>query len=296
MTKELNTLLTALYVLIDDHVVTARVGRGRQPLLSDSELITLAVAQVLQGYHCERRWIRHIHSSPQWRAMFPYLPDQPGYHKRLENAQPLLCKAILTLAACCPSWFDDLWMTDATPVPCGMSRETVKRSDLAGHAGYGYCASHSRWYWGSSSTWCAPETGWAITWCLANPKIGEREVVAALLEHNHHLIRTGQILLADKGFAGKEFKGLTDAMGLHLLRPDRKDETYRNSNLGGVRQWIESVNQTLKDQLDLEDHGGRTPAGVSTRIAQRLLAMAAGIWHNWTTGITNKRSLTAYDH
>jgi hypothetical protein len=64
--------------------------------------------------------------------------------------------------------------------------------------------------------------------------------------HNHHLLRTGQILLADKGFAGKEFKQLTDAMGLRLLRPDRKDETYRNGNLGGVRQWIESVNQTLK--------------------------------------------------
>ena len=37
-------------------------------------------------------------------------------------------------------------------------------------------------------------------------------------------------------------------MSLELLRPDRKDETY----LGGVRQWIESVNQTLKGQLDLE--------------------------------------------
>ncbi len=55
------------------------------------------------------------------------------------------------------------------------------------------------------------------------------------LEHNHHLIRTGQVLLADKGFAGKEFKQLADAMGLHLLRPDRKDETYRNGHLGGVR-------------------------------------------------------------
>jgi len=75
--------------------------------------------------------------------MFPYLPEQFGYHKRLKNAEPLLRKAILTLALCCPSWFDGLWMTDATPVPCGMSRETVTRSDLAGYADYGYCASHS---------------------------------------------------------------------------------------------------------------------------------------------------------
>jgi hypothetical protein len=108
VTKELNTLLTALHVVIDDHVVTARVGRGRAPLLSDSELITLAVAPVMQGYHCERPWIRHIRTSPQWRALFPSLPDHSGYHKRLTNAHPLRRKAILTLAACCPSWFDDL--------------------------------------------------------------------------------------------------------------------------------------------------------------------------------------------
>jgi hypothetical protein len=93
-----------------------------------------------------------------WRAMFPYLPQQPGYHKRLKDAQPLLCKTILTLAACCPSWFDDVWMTDATPVPCGASRETVKRSDLAGHAGYGYCASHSRWPWPQASGTTGPPT------------------------------------------------------------------------------------------------------------------------------------------
>lgn len=296
MTKELNTLLTALYVLVDDHVATPRTGRGRQPLLSDSELVTLAVAQVLLGYHCERRWVRHIRGSADWRAMFPYLPKQPGYHKRLKDARPLLCRAIQTLAVCCPSWFDDLWMTDATPVPCGTSRETVKRSQLAGHAGYGYCASHSRFYWGFKLYLVCAGDGMPIMWCLANPKLGEREVVAALLEHNHHLIRTGQVLLADKGFAGKDFKTFTEAMGLRLLRPDRKDETYTNGNLGRVRQWIESVNQTLKGQLDLEAHGGRTVAGVFTRIAQQLLAMAAGIWHNWTTGVARKRSLIAYDH
>lgn len=71
------------------------------------------------------------------------LPARPvGLPQAVENAQPLPCKTILILASCCPSWFDDLWMTDATPLPCGMSRQTVKRSELAGHAGYGYCASH----------------------------------------------------------------------------------------------------------------------------------------------------------
>ena len=61
VSKELDTLLTALYVFVDDRVVLPRTGRGRRPELTDSELICLAVAQVLLRFDGERRWIRHIH-------------------------------------------------------------------------------------------------------------------------------------------------------------------------------------------------------------------------------------------
>jgi|GEM_PF-5014056 len=55
--------------------------------------------------------------------MFLYLPDQPGYHTQLEAARVLLANMIRVLAGLSPSWYDDLWITEATPVPCGMSRE-----------------------------------------------------------------------------------------------------------------------------------------------------------------------------
>jgi hypothetical protein len=82
----------------------------------------------------------------------------------------------------------------------------------------------------------------------------------------------------------------------HLVRPDRRDEAPRHGSIGWIRQWIESVNDTLKGQLDLQRHGGRTTEGTYTRIAQRLLAMAACIWRNWATGEPVKRSLTAFDN
>jgi hypothetical protein len=152
----------------------------------------------------------------------------------------------------------------------GMSRETVKRSDLAGHASYGYCASHSPVDTGASQpVSCATGTGCRSCGTWPTPRSANVRCSAALPDHNHHLILDGQILLADKGLSGKEFKQLISAMGLRLLLPDGKDETYRNGNLGGVRQWIESVNQTLKGQLDLEQHSVRTPHGVFTRVAQR---------------------------
>jgi hypothetical protein len=58
------------------------------------------------------------------------------------------------------------------------------------------------------------------------------------------------------------------------------NQLRRCGHLGGIRQWIESVYGTVKDQLSLERHGGRTHAGVSARIAQRLLALAACTGHN----------------
>src|SRR5690348_16044040 len=78
---------------------------------------------------------------------------------------------------------DDLRLLDATPVPCGASRQTVQRSELAGWANYGYCAAHSRWYWGLKLYLITTPDGIPVTWCPASPKIGEREVAAELLAH-----------------------------------------------------------------------------------------------------------------
>jgi hypothetical protein len=84
-------------------------------------------------------------------------------------------------------------------------------------------------------------------------------------------------------------------MTTRLVRPDRRDEPHRWGSLGGLRQWIEGIIDTLKDQLGLERHGAHTPQGLWVRIAQRLLALAAGIWFNWQLGVAHKRSLVAYD-
>ena len=143
MTPDLDTLLTALYVEIDDHVIpTGRPRRGQPKKLSDAELVCLAVAQVLLGARSEHHWLRMCYA--RLGHLFPYLPHQPGYHKRLKAAAPLLAAAIDHLARQSPGWHDQVRLIDATPVPCGTSRETVKRSELAGWAHYGYCAAHSR--------------------------------------------------------------------------------------------------------------------------------------------------------
>jgi hypothetical protein len=109
-------------------------------------------------------------------------------------------------------------------------------------------------------------------------------------------LQPGQALIVDKGLAGAEVDRHVAGLGAVLVRPDRRDEPARFGSLRPVRQWIESVIDTLKGQLGLEQHGGRTPAGVHTRVVQRLLALAASIWFNWQLGMEPHRSLIAYDH
>lgn len=300
MRENLNALLTTLYVHIDDHVAPARTGRGRRPRLTDSELITLAVAQALLGFSSEHRWIRY--AMCHLRPYFGYLPKQPGYNKRLRAAEPLIRQAIRALGRDSDLWFDNHWIVDSTPLPCGMSRPTAKRSDLAGWANYGYCASHSRFFWGLRLYLVCTPAGLPVLWALADPKAqgGEQAVLAAMLDHDAGIVaaRPGLVLVTDKGFASKALEADLAGRGVLLLRPSRRNERARPGEplLKSVRQLIESVNDTLKGQLDLEAHGGRIPEGVMVRVGQRILALTAAVWNNHRTHQPVLRSLTAYDH
>ena len=296
MTTNLETLLTALYVLIDDHVIPAHGRqRGRPRKLSDAELVCLAVAQVLRGARSEHHWLRICHR--ELPGMFPYLPKQPGYHKRVKSAAPLIMKTQMLLARTGPGWSDEVKLIDATPIPCGTSRTTVRRSRLGDWAGYGYCAAHSRWYWGLKLYLVTSIEGIPIAWCLARPNIGEAEIAAELLAHarDQAMLPEQVWLIGDKGFDGRAWHRDLHELRILFARPDKKNETYAHGSLGGIRQRIEAIIATLKSQLNLEHHHGRTHHGVITRIAQRLLALTAAIWHNWTTNAPVLRSLTTYE-
>lgn len=299
MKTNLDALLTALYVHLDDHVLPSMSRsrtRGPKPLLNDAELACVAVAQVLLGRNSERGWLRLAHS--RIGHLFPRLPGQSEYNRHLRQAAPVLLEAALWLARQVPTWQERLRLMDGTPLRCGASRTTVHRSAMGEIAGYSVDKSHHAFYWGAKLLLITTTEGTVCAFSLAHPKeLTERSQAEHLL-HVRPPAPGPCPIVADKGFAGVRIERATAALGHLLIRPARADEPEPEVSVfpNWLRQRIEAIIWTLKNQLGLERHNARTTEGLWTRLCQRICALNAAIWHNWLIDAPVKRSLIAYDH
>ena len=266
--------------------------------MADAELVCLAVAQVLLGARSGHHGLRLCYG--RLGPLFPYLPKQPGCHQRVKAAAPLIGKTMQVLAMLCPSWADERRLLDATPVPCGTSRQTVRRPELARWAGYGYCAAHSRWHWGLKLDLLATAEGMPVAWCRASPELGEREAAQELLERasEDRTLRRGTIVRADKGLAGRDIEGSSRASSESSwrVRTAGTRASAGSAAPAGCGSGSSRFTAPRKTSSALSTTAPAPPKGVHARIAQQLLAPAAAIWHNQTIRTTHQHSLIAYDH
>ena len=185
MDADLDTLLIALYVELVDHIipgggVRTRRGPGRPQLVTDAEIVCLAVAQVLLRFYDERHWMRAARS--RVGHLFPRLLEQSEYNERVKQASGLMEAAVRWIADRTPGTAEQLRLMDATPISCGQSKTTTQRSDLFGWADYGYESAHSRWYWGVKLLLLTTPDGTVTGFGLANPKLfGERAETREIL-------------------------------------------------------------------------------------------------------------------
>ena len=218
MPAALDALVIGLYVEIDDflgprhgagtpaeaHRRRADHARGRAGPAGDAERPPVPGARALAAGASVSAADRSVRLQPP--AAAPGARDRP---------------CISYLAFISPSFCDRLPAAGLHAGPCGQSRETARRSEFAGSAGYGYCRSHSRWFWGFRLYLICAGDGMPIGWELAAANIGERVVAAEMLER---IPVAGHTVIADKGFAGRDFEALWPSHGANFLRPDRKDE------------------------------------------------------------------------
>ncbi|MGF1344626.1 hypothetical protein ACQSMD_31705 [Streptomyces flavovirens] len=189
----------------------------------------------LLGYHSETRRLRY--ANKHLPDMFPYLPQRAGCVKRLSSTLGLVKRMGREPTMDSDFWFGNLWITGSTPAPCGMPRPTVQRSNIADWAGYGYCASHTRFLSRPSPDRNSGYLG-----------AGQPEVGVAGHE--------GIALISDKGFTSKPFEKAFVGHVIDLLRPHAHGRSSGTASRSSRRsQLIESVNDIRRSQLDTEQHG-----------------------------------------
>jgi hypothetical protein len=296
MLADLDLLLIAVFCAADD-LLPKKPGNARR-IVTDAEVVTLCVAQSMMGIPSDERFIavarkRLIH-------LFPQLPDREGFYKRRERLSDTIEALIAEFAAHSPGSSDDLLLVDSTPVECARSRETVKRGGsnsladaLSDAADYGYCASHSRFFYGFRLHTLFAMDGTPRALALTSPKIDEKDVCLQMVARCNRQPGQFLTLIGDKNFRGQQFEADLATLDATIMRPRRKNEPGKGPHLAPIRQRIESIYWTAKDILTLERHGARTMHGLRTRLACRFLALAAAVALNHRLGLPT-RSLIQY--
>jgi hypothetical protein len=248
--------------------------------VTDAEVVTLCVAQAIMGITSDPRFIAV--AAKRLAHLFPRIPKRSGFYKRRKRLSDTIEALIDEFARHSAGYTDTVLLVDSTPVETCRSRETVKRGGasslddaLANAADYGYCASHSRYFYGFRLHALFACDGTPRALALTSPKVGERDVALALLAR---VQRTGHlVVIGDKGYAAKGFTADAATLDATIGRPRRKDEGGHGPHLAPIRQRIESIFWTAKDILTIERHGARTLHALRTRLVCRFAAMAAAI-------------------
>jgi hypothetical protein len=283
---DLEALVVAAYVFADEYPVPAR--GGRRPLVSDAELVALAVAQAAIGLSSDRQFLGLIgRVLPGW---FPHLPEQSQYNRRLRGLVELISIVQQRLAR----WLDTggFRLSDGTMIAVANYPGCQRRSEFAGFARFGYAKSQHRFVYGVRLVLLTDERGLPLGYTIVPANEKEYEPLADLLTGT-----PAQVVIGDKGFWGRDYAERLAASGTTLLTPNK---TRTASNLGreralaSTRLVIESVFSNLKEQMRLERHLARTPAGLTVRIAQRILALTIAMLLNTLAG-RPARALAAYD-
>jgi DDE family transposase len=289
MVADLDLLLIAVFCTADDLLPTRAENARRR--ITDAEVVTLCIAQALLGISADARFLAVARK--RLAHLFPRLPERSAFHKRRLRLAAVIEASIAEFARHSPGFYDDIALVDSTPVECARSVETTRRSQLADAADYGYCASHSRFFWGFRLHAIFALDGTPRALALTSPKVDEKTVCLQLVARCERQPGQMLILIADKNFRGREFEADLATLDARILRPRRKDEAGNGPHLAPIRQRIESIFWTAKDILGLERHGARTLHNLFVRIAMRFAALAAAVALNHRLGRPS-RSLACY--
>ncbi len=284
---DLDSLLVSLYVLAENWWKATRSadnpGAGRPSLISEPEILTLAILAQWPRFRSERDF--HRFANAHLREYFPTLPSQSQFNRRVRALEGEMGALSAHLAGTLAEEGAVYHVLDATLIPAVVRVRACRKGLFAGQATFGRCASKTEWVYGFKVGLAITPAGVITAFTLAEASADERLIGEALIQRDGHTA-----YLADKGFTsvGWERHWLAEYGALVAATP--KDNSKRAWDASGrlwaagKRQVIEGVINQLKDQFLLERHRAKTLEGLLARLAAKIAAYTCGQYLNSRLG------------
>jgi hypothetical protein len=276
---DLDSFLVSLYVLVDDWWRSddrqSTRGPGRPALLTDPEVLTLAILAQWPRFRSERDFWRFARA--HLREYFPNLCTQGQFNRRVRSLEPEMCALQRALAKELSDSSAVYHVLDTTLVPAIVRVRASRRGLFCGQASFGRSASKTEWVYGFKVGLVVDPEGVVSAFGLAPASSDERPIGDALIARDRH-----EAYLADKGFTGVEWerRWLEEYGALVAATPyDNSRRAWPEADrrwAAGKRQIIEGVICQLKDFFGLERHRAKTLGGLLARLAAKVTAYTCG--------------------
>lgn len=276
---DLESLLISIYVLVDDwwqenHPEPLRKP-GRPTVLSDSEVLTLAILSQWPRFRSERDFFRF--ASFHLREYFPNLISHSQLNRRTRALESELRALQGDLADTLADGSEVYRVLDTTLIPAVVRVRACRNGLFAGQATFGRCASKTEWVYGFKVALSVSPEGVVTAFGLAEARSDERPIGEFLVTSDGH-----DAYLADKGFSSVEWeRHWLESHGALVAATPQKNARRAWPEAAckwasGKRQLIEGVIDQLKDLFALERHRAKTLDGLLTRLAAKVAAYTCG--------------------
>ncbi|MBV7336234.1 IS982 family transposase [Chloroflexi bacterium TSY] len=268
-------LATLVYILVDDWYQEKGVKllsgkRGRKPKFSDSEVITLMLLMDYLPYPDETQYLGFIRAN--YLSLFPKLVDQSQYNRRSRSLGMVVEELRRHWANLLGVLEQSDYLLDTKPIPVVGYKRSKGRSDFAGSADYGHCASRNMKYFGYKLVLLSTVNGVPVVYDLVPANTDERDAADVVLDKLWH-----SDVFADKGFIGDEWQNKhLDAQGNRIWTPKRVNQLIQNPVafdrwLNRLRERIEGAfNELQNTGRNLERLLRKTVVGLSAHVIAKV--------------------------
>lgn len=283
--KDLETLFTTVYVLVDDQYkrILKEYPRlrtsGPEPEFSDSEVITLALMAELTGNDSENAWIPYV--TKNYRYLFPQIIERSRYNRRVKDLTNVIDKIRCSFRESLVGPMPFIQIIDSVPLPvCHYARASRCRS-FGGEAAFGVCESKHEKIYGFKTHMTISEEGVPLSFSIASANHHDVTLVWDLVDHCWNII-----LIGDKGYIDKEqnneFKETRGITVLTHKRVNQKEQNSKwlNSFISNSRQIIETVFSQLTDQFNISKNRAKKFFGLISRVVRKITAYTSAIYIN----------------